>query len=259
MYFNPFEQFQINNLIFINKDYNNLLNHNIYITDTLIINSFIIFFYLICFFFLSLRKKKLNKSILLGFFKSIYDFIYYLVLSYLMKQSKIYFPFFFFLFLFICISNLIGILPYSFTITSHLSITFSLSFIIWFGCIIIGFQEHGLRFSALFFPRGIPFRLVPFLIIIELISYIFRSVSLALRLFANIVAGHISLDTLALFIHKILFPSKITIISFIISIIPFIMCIILILFECIVAILQGYIFIVLSCIYLKDSYSAQNH
>lgn len=161
--------------------------------------------------------------------------------------------------MFICTNNLIGILPYSFTTTSHLSITFALSFIVWYGCVIIGFQENGLRFFAVFLPRGIPFILVPFLVAIELISYIFRSVSLALRLFANIVAGHILLDTLALFIHKMLFPSMITFTKILISILPFIMCIVSILFECVVALLQGYIFVVLSSIYLKDTYSAQNH
>jgi ATP synthase subunit 6 len=130
---------------------------------------------------------------------------------------------------------------------------------VWFGCVIIGFTYNGLRFFSLFLPKGIPFVLVPFLVAIETISYIFRSVSLALRLFANIVAGHILLDTLALFLHKMLYPSTFTFTNILIAILPFIMCIVLILFECVVAVLQGYIFIVLSCIYLKDSYTAQMH
>ena len=254
MIFNPFEQFQVQ------SHYNiNIFNQFFFITDTIIICVFIILLYYIIFIVLSLRKKKLTKNILLDSFKLLYKFIYNLINSYLPSEGKIYFPFFFYLFLFICTSNLIGILPYSFTTTSHLSITFSLSFIIWYGCIIIGFQENGLKFFSLFFPRGIPFVLVPFLVAIELISYIFRSVSLALRLFANIVAGHILLDTLALFIHKMLYPSMITLTSLIISIIPFFMGIVLILFECVVALLQGYIFVVLSCIYLKDTYTAQSH
>lgn len=262
MIYNPFEQFQVQNHYLVDKNYPDFfsfLNHKIYITDTLIIVTFIILLYFFFFIILSFRKKKSTKSILLDFFKGIYDFMYNLVSSYLPEEGRIYFPFFFYLFLFICTSNLIGILPYSFTITSHLSVTFTLSFIVWFACIIIGFQENGLRFFSLFLPRGIPFRLVPFLVAIEVISYTFRSVSLALRLFANIVAGHILLDTLALFIHKMLYPATITFTSLLISILPFIMCIVLILFECVVAMLQGYIFVVLSCIYLKDAYSAQNH
>lgn len=262
MYFNPFEQFQVQSHLTINKKYSSFfsfLDHSIYITDTIIISLFIIILYYAFFLLLSFRKKKATKNFLLNIFKLLYDFMYNLINSYLPNQGKIYFPFFFYLFLFICTSNLIGILPYSFTITSHLSITFTLSFIVWFGCVIIGFQENGLRFFSVFFPRGIPFILVPFLVAIELISYIFRSVSLALRLFANIVAGHILLDTLALFIHKMLYPTLITFTNLLISILPFIMCIVLILFECVVALLQGYIFVVLSCIYLKDTYSAQNH
>jgi F-type H+-transporting ATPase subunit a len=252
--YSPFEQFEVvkyTNLIYGDQIY--------FITNTIVICLFVIFFLHCIFLILSFRKKKLTKSIVLSGFKALYDFIYNLVNSYLPYEGRIYFPFFLYLFIFICINNLIGILPYSFTTTSHLSVTFTLSFIVWYACVIIGFQENGLRFFSVFLPRGIPFILVPFLVAIELISYIFRSVSLALRLFANIVAGHILLDTLALFIHKMLFPSMITLTNIIISILPFIMCIVLILFECIVALLQGYIFVVLSSIYLKDTYSAQSH
>lgn len=254
MVFNPFEQFQVQRHFEFNY-----LNQVYYITNTIVICIFVIILFQIIFFVLSFRKKKLTKNILLNGFKTLYDFIYNLVNSYLPYEGRIYFPFFLYLFMFICVNNLIGILPYSFTTTSHLSITFTLSFIVWYGCVIIGFQENGLRFFSVFLPRGIPFVLVPFLVAIELISYIFRSVSLALRLFANIVAGHILLDTLALFIHKMLFPSMITFTKIIIAILPFIMCIVLILFECVVALLQGYIFVVLSSIYLKDTYSAQSH
>jgi len=262
MVFNPFEQFTVTSHYLVDKQYAGILSvfdHQIHITSTLVVCIFIILFYYAIFMVFSFRKNKFSKNIILDIFKLLYDFIYNIVSSYLPKEGRIYFPFFFYLFLFICTSNLIGILPYSFTITSHLSVTFSLSFIVWFSCLIIGFQENGLRFFSLFFPRGIPFKLVPFLVAIELISYVFRSVSLALRLFANIVAGHILLDTLALFIHKMLYPSTIKLSSIVISILPFIMCIVLILFELIVAILQGYIFVVLSCIYLKDTYGAQGH
>jgi len=208
---------------------------------------------------MSFEKNRMSKSVIKNALIETYDFVYDIVKLYLAPKGKVYFPFFFYLFLFIVFSNLLGILPYSFTITSHLSITFTLSFTVWFGSLIIGFVENGIRYFSLVLPRGVPMVLVPFLVGIETISYIFRSVSLALRLFANIVAGHILLDTLALFIHKLLFPAYITFSSLLISIIPFFLCIILILFECVVAILQAYIFLVLSSIYLKDAYSAQNH
>jgi len=258
--FNPFEQFLVTNHIFIEKSWAGLfsnINHSIYINDTIIICIFMIVFIFSCYILLSFRKNK--KSILFDLFRSIYKFMYNLVSSYLPSEGKKYFPFFFYLFMFIALSNLIGILPYSFTITSHLSITFALAFIVWFGCTIAGFVRHGFRFFSLFFPRGVPFVLVPFLVGIEIVSYLFRSVSLALRLFANIVAGHILLDTLALFIHSSIYPAVFTLSSTLIVILPFGMCIVLILFELIVAVLQAYIFIVLSCIYMSDVFNAQKH
>lgn len=259
---NPFEQFYIQTHSIVNKEYNSvfsIFNHYTWITDTNIINIFVIGLFVAFYINLSSRRILLDQSYLLIGFEALYLFVYNLINTYLPNEGRKYFPFFLYLFIYICINNLIGILPYSFTTTSHLSVTFSLSFTVWFGCTIIGFSENGTRFFSVIFPRGIPFAIVPFLVAIELISYIFRSVSLALRLFANIVAGHILLDTLALFLHKMIYPSMITITNLLIAILPFIMCIVLILFEMVVALLQGYIFVVLSCIYLKDVYSAQNH
>ena len=262
MIYNPFEQFCIQIHSMSNKEYPSILsilNHKINISDTSIINIFILL--LFSFFYLSLSSKTIifdQKFLLLGF-ESLYLFILNIISTYLPNEGRIYFPFFLYLFIYICISNLIGILPYSFTTTSHLSVTLTLSFTVWFGCTIIGFSENGGRFFSVIFPRGIPFMIVPFLVAIELISYIFRSVSLALRLFANIVAGHILLDTLALFLHKMVYPTMITVTNLLIALLPFIMSIVLVLFEIVVSFLQGYIFVVLSCIYLKDAYSAQNH
>jgi len=248
---NPFEQFIIHNYHFAENSYTNFFLVN----DMLILFIFSILNYLVLNFFLNFRKRKLNTNIFFNILKLIYQFIYSTVISYLGKNGNYYFSFFFYLFIFIAQQNLVGILPYSFTTTSHLSVTFGLAFMIWFGITITGFQENGLKYFDLIFPRNIPFLITPFLNGIELISYIFRPVSLALRLFANIVAGHILLDTIALFIHKMTHVSSITLSSLFISIIPFIICCVLIIFECIVAILQAYIFIVLSCIYLRDVYN----
>lgn len=263
MFYNPFEQFVVTNHLLIDKKWTgflSFLNHTIYINDTIIITLWMIIFSYWCYIILSARKLKYQRnSTTKNFFIEVYEFVYGCVSLYLPKEGRIYFPFFYYLFLFIGLSNIIGILPYSFTITSHLSITFALSFTVWYGSLIIGFWENGLRYFSLFYPRGVPGALIPFLVGIEMISYVFRSVSLALRLFANIVAGHILLDTLALFIHKMLLPASITLTNILISIIPFIMCMVLILFECVVAMLQAYIFLVLSCIYLKDAYNAQIH
>ena len=126
---------------------------------------------------------------------------------------------------------------------------------VWWGIVLLGFYAYGLQFFELFFAAGVPFRLVPFLALIELISFVFRSVSLALRLFANLVAGHILLDTVSLFIYNMINPFLMGIKSFVLGMLPFLLCVVLICFEFVVAILQGYIFVILSVIYLKDIYA----
>ena len=258
--FSPFDQFIISNHLIIEKKWNgffSILNHTAYINDTILITSFFILLNLVLYFFLLHEKKSISKSIIRLIFIESYRFVFSIVKSYVYPKGIKYFPFFYYLFLFIVYSNLTGILPYSFTITSHLSITFTLAFIVWYGNMIVGFMNNGLRFFILIIPLGVPFILTPFITVVEAISYIFRPVSLALRLFANIVAGHILLDTLAAFLHKLILPGMFTIKSLFFSIIPFLATIVLILFECVVAILQAYIFIVLASIYLKDAYVAQ--
>lgn len=258
---NPFEQFLVTNHFIIEKKWNGIFsvfNHVIYINDTVLITIFFIIFNYVIYIFLSFNNARMSKSAIKLLFIEMYTFVFDIVKLYLAPKGNMYFPFFFYLFLFIVFSNLIGILPYSFTITSHLSITFTLAFMVWFGNLMVGFVNNGLRFFQVIFPTGVPFVLAPFIVGVEAISYIFRPVSLGLRLFANIVAGHILLDTLALFIHKMLLPTYATFLSVLIGIIPFFLCIVLILFECVVAVLQAYIFIVLSSIYLKDAYVAQS-
>jgi ATP synthase subunit 6 len=247
--FSPFEQFEINNYFFLGLDY--------FYSDTIIVFYFLIFLIEIfqSFFFSRINYNLFYNPIFI-ILKSCYTFIYGVLEDYLGNNTKYYFPFFFYLFLFISISNIIGIIPFSFTVTSHLNITFTLAMIVWLGIAGIGFFKHGLEFFNIFFAVGIPFKLVPFLALIELISFIFRSISLALRLFANLVAGHILLDTVAIFIYNLINSNLFSFKLSLLSIIPFLLCIILICFELVVAILQGYIFVILSVIYLKDVYSS---
>jgi len=243
--FSPFEQFQIQ-YIFSKGSF--------YLTDTLLISLFIILLLQIMYFLVNFKDNRFHINMSGYILKSIYAFLYDIVYEYLSEEGKKFFPFFFYLFLFIVISNLIGILPYSFTITSHLSITFALAFMMWYGMFIgVGVNKYGIKIFSMFLPKDIPFALVPLLVFIETISFIFRSISLALRLFANIVAGHILLDTIAVVVHKIIPPSYfMSGKSILMAIMPIVITIILILFECVVAMLQGYIFVVLCCIYLKD-------
>jgi ATP synthase subunit 6 len=243
--FSPFEQFQVQ--YFFKSD-------SFYFTDTLLVSLFILFFFQLLYLLIHFKDSVYHVNMVNYVFQNIYSFVYESVYEYLSNDGRKYFPFLFYLFVFISISNLIGILPYSFTITSHLSITFSLAFVAWYGMAVgVGFNKYGINIFSMFFPKTIPFRLVPLLVFIETISFVFKSVSLALRLFANIVAGHILLDTIALVVHKMLFPSYfVTTKSILISILPLIITIVLILFEMAVAVLQGYIFMILCCIYLKD-------
>lgn len=241
----PFEQFQIQYLY---------KTESFYITDTLLISAVIVILLQLLYMLIGVKGNQYNINIVGVVLKGIYSFIYDIVYEYLNEEGKKFFPFFNYLFIFIVVSNIIGILPYSFTITSHLSITFSLAFMIWYGMFIgVGVNKYGLKIFSMFFPKDIPFALVPLLVFIETISFIFRSISLALRLFANIVAGHILLDTIAVVVHKLVYPAYyVSGKTILIGMMPIVITVVLILFECVVAMLQGYIFVVLCCIYLKD-------
>lgn len=258
--FNPFEQFLVTSYTIIEKEWSNmfsLLNHTIYVNDTILITIYFILLNYLVYTFISFEKKKISKSALKLLLIEIYKFVYDIVKLYLAPKGNKYFPFLLYLFIFIVYCNITGILPYAFTITSHLSITITLAFIVWYGNLIIGFVKNGLYYFQLIFPLGVPFVLTPFIVGVEGVSYNFRPVSLGSRLFANIVAGHILLDTLALFMHNMVFPDTFSLITLLLFIIPFFLCIILIMFEGVVAILQAYIFLTLAAIYLKDAYTAQ--
>lgn len=247
----PFEQFIITNN-YINTIF---FNTKMFINNILIISIMISLILILFYYLLGSNKKNYNVNIMVELYKIIYIFIYTNCKSNLtLKMTNVYFPFYLFLFFFIMISNIIGILPYSFAITSHFIITFTLSFVVCYSNLLIGFKMNGLKFFNILFARGVPFVLIPFLIIIETISYLFRSISLALRLFANIVAGHILLDTLNLFIYKTIFIKIITFKNIFFGFFIILFSIILLFFEIFVAILQAYIFVILSLIFLRDAF-----
>lgn len=159
-------------------------------------------------------------------------------------KGRKFVPVIFSLFLFILICNLLGMLPYSFTVTSHISITFALAILVFFIVTIVGFIKHGFHFFSLFLPKGTPWWLAPLMIIIELFTYLARPVSLSLRLAANMVAGHVLLKVMAGFVVTLAIYFKI---------LPIPLMVILVGFEIFVAILQAYIFTILSCVYLNDA------
>ena len=147
--------------------------------------------------------------------------------------------------------NLQGMIPYSFTVTSHFLITLGLSFSIFIGITIVGFQQNGLHFLSFFLPAGVPLPLAPFLVLLELISYCFRALSLGIRLFANMMAGHSLVKILSGFAWTMLCMNEI--LYFIGDLGPLFIVIALTGLELGVAILQAYVFTILICIYLNDA------
>lgn len=158
-------------------------------------------------------------------------------------KSKQYVPFIFTLFLFILSCNLLGMLPFSFTATSHIAVTFGIAIFIFLAVTVIGFIQHGSHYLKLFLPDGVPMVMAPLLAVVEFFAYLTRPVSLSIRLAANMTAGHIVLKVLASFITM----------AGILGVFPLALLTILTGFEIFVAILQAYIFSILTCVYLNDA------
>jgi len=216
----------------------------------------ILIFFFFFFFFRSHVFSIYKDSWIRKMFVNFYTFIYSLVENYLGEETDKYFIFTFFLFFFLNISNLCGLIPFGFAITSHLAVTLFFSTLVWFTLVLKGFDYYGLKFFNLFYASGTPFLLIPFLCIIEFISFVFRAISLALRLFANLVAGHILLDTISIVVYKLIHPSFFTFTGLPLVFFGLFFCFILFCFEIVVAFLQSYIFVVLTLIYFKDLYSS---
>lgn len=172
-----------------------------------------------------------------------YEFVANLLEENVGSKGRQYFPFVFTLFMFILMGNLLGMIPYSFTFTSHIIVTFGLAIIAFGVATIIGFVRHGFHYFSLFFPKGAPLFMAPIIVPIEILSYLSRPVSLSVRLFANMMAGHTMLKVFAGF----------TILLGVAGIAPLIVNSVLTAFEFMVAILQAYVFTILTCIYLHDS------
>jgi len=181
--------------------------------------------------------------------ETIYDTVFNIVVSQINKyKGQMYFPFIFTLFLFILINNLIGLVPYSFSATSHFLLAFSWSFSIVLGTVVLGVTVHNIKFLALFVPQGSPLALVPFLVIIEALSFVARNVSLGLRLAANMLAGHMLLFILSGFTFQIFKAGLIGILGFL----PLLFIIAFSFLEFAIAFIQAQVFVVLSSGYIKD-------
>lgn len=163
------------------------------------------------------------------------------------KKSYKYFPFLFVLFFFILFTNLMGQIPFGFTSTSHVIITFFVSLSIWFGCVYIGLLENGLRWFKFFVPDTIPLFILPFFIVLEMISYTIRAFSLSIRLSANMTAGHTLLHLVATLGVK-LFSSGLFLLG-----VSFVLLILVLMLEVAVSFLQAYVFLTLIAVYINDS------
>jgi F-type H+-transporting ATPase subunit a len=182
--------------------------------------------------------------------ESAYEFIHNLVTNQVGHEGKRFFPFVFALFMFVLVGNLLGMLPYFFTFTSHIAVTFTLAAIVFVLITVVALAIHGTHFFSYFFPEGAPKALAPLIIPIELISYLSRPVSLSVRLFANMVAGHVMLKVFATFVVLMGSAGAIGVAG---ATLPLALNIALIGFELLVAFLQAYVFAILTCIYLHDA------
>lgn len=161
-----------------------------------------------------------------------------------------FFPLVFSLFMFVLVANLIGMFPYFFTITSHIIVTFALAMVVILTVIIYGLMRNGLGFFKLFVPSGVPAALLPLVTLIEIISFLSRPISLSVRLFANMLAGHITLKVFAGFVIML---SSAGVAGYVGAVLPLAMTVALTALEFLVAFLQAYVFTVLTCMYLNDA------
>jgi F-type H+-transporting ATPase subunit a len=234
----PLDQFKIKEIANIQ-----LFGHDVIVTNSALF-MIIASLFIILYFTLAFKNKKLVPTRLQLSGELFYNLITDTVNQNVGVKGKKFVPLIFTLFMFIMVCNLFGMIPYGFTVTSHISITFALAMMMFLLVTLLGFILHGFHFFSLFLPAGTPWWLAPLMILIELFAYLARPVSLSLRLAANMVAGHVLLKVIAGFIVSMAFYLKIFPIPFISVLIGF---------EIFVAILQAYIFTILSCVYLNDA------
>jgi F0F1-type ATP synthase, subunit a len=239
--FSPIEKFDVVNLAFFNVAD---------LFDFSVTNMSLYLFFVVVSIFVFLFFFNLNSRFVLSFtqlcVESILKFVLELVDKQIGKKGYIYFPFILTLFMFILFANLYGIMPFSFSPTSHLLVTFFFSAMVWFMAIFMGILENGVHFYKLFVPN-VPIYMLPFLVLIEIISYIIRVFSLAIRLAANITSGHVLLFTIAGFAVKLFKLNWVGALS------AGLILFFIFMLEIGVAFLQAYVFVTLACIYFNDS------
>ncbi|QWG13882.1 F0F1 ATP synthase subunit A [Bradyrhizobium sediminis] len=195
-----------------------------------------------------------GRQLVPGRFQSVaeisYEFVASTIRSTAGSEGMKFFPLVFSLFMFIAVSNLIGIIPYTFTVSSHLIVTAALALLVFFIVLFYGFYKNGLKFFKLFVPSGVPIYILPLVVLIEVISFFLKPVSHSVRLFANMLAGHIALKVFASFVGML---GALGIVGWAGAVLPLGLTIALTALELLVAFLQAYVFTILTCIYLNDA------
>ncbi len=179
-----------------------------------------------------------------------YEFVASTIRSTAGSEGMKFFPLIFSLFMFIMISNFIGIIPYTFTVSSHLIVTVALALVVFFTVLFYGLYKNGLKFFKIFVPSGVPIAILPLVMFIEVLSFFLRPVSHSVRLFANMLAGHIALKVFASFIGML---GALGFLGWAGAVLPLGLTMALTALELLVAFLQAYVFAILTCIYLNDA------
>ncbi|HET6320887.1 MAG TPA: F0F1 ATP synthase subunit A [Hyphomicrobium sp.] len=202
------------------------------------------------FYLFAMNRRALVPGRLQSIAELSYEFIANMIRDIVGEGGMKYFPWVFTIFMFILVLNLLGLVPYSFTVTSHIIVTFALAAMVWLIITGIGFVNHGPGFLKLFVPSGVPWWLLPIIIVIEVISYLIRPISHSVRLFANMMAGHAMLKVFAGFVIGLGILGGWAPLVFLIGFTGL---------ELVVAFLQAFIFTVLTCIYLNDAVNMHEH
>jgi F-type H+-transporting ATPase subunit a len=179
-----------------------------------------------------------------------YEFVAHTLRSSAGTEGMKFFPFVFTLFMFILFANVIGLIPYTFTVTSQIVITAAFALLVFFIVVIYGFWRNGLHFLNLFVPKGVPVYILPAIVVIEILSFLSRPISHSVRLFANMLAGHITLKVFAGFVVML---GSAGVLGWLGATLPLLMVVALTALELLVAFLQAYVFTILTCIYLNDA------
>jgi len=233
----PIHQFEIKELIPLE-----IFETNISYTNSSLFMSLAIIFVTLL-LLISIKNKSLIPSRLQSISEIFYEFISNMVSDNIGDKGRKFFPLIFTLFTFLLFGNMLGMLPYSFTFTSHIIVTFVLAMFIFLLVTLLGIFIHGFKFFSLFVPKGVPMLMLPLMIPIEIISYLSRPISLSVRLFANMMAGHTMLKIFAGFIVPL----------GIFGVAPLMVDVALTALEVLIAFLQAYVFTILTCLYLNEA------